>query len=107
RDCRQEYVSRTCSTNCRNEPYQVRHEAKVSSPITVNLKGTSADAIQGLHLGVKTTSKFVQAFDDSSVRPKGYEYLWNSLARDQKTVLVAAGKGVKLTANQSFLVLPS
>jgi len=107
RECSWQYVSRTCSTNCRNEPVQHRHETKVVSPVTVTIKGAGADSVQGLHLGVKTTSRFVQAFDDSSIRPKGYEYLWNSLARDQKTVLVAAGKGVKLTANQSFLVLPS
>jgi hypothetical protein len=108
RDCRNEYVSRTCSTNCRNEPYQIRHETKIPSAVTVTLKGVAdAGAVQGLHLGVKSGSRFIQAFENASMRPKGYEYLWNGLASTDKTLLVSASKGVKLSAGQTFLTLPS
>jgi hypothetical protein len=106
--CSQVYVSRTCDTNCRLEPVTHEHDDTITSPITVSLKGvTNAGDVQGLHLGVKTNSKFVAAFDDPTQRPKGAEDLWNSLSKTDKTILVGAAKGLKLAPNQNFLVLPA
>jgi hypothetical protein len=105
--CQSEYVSRTCDTNCREEPYQVRHETPIQSAISLEIKGGDASKVENLSLGVKTNDKFIAAFDDPTQRPKNLGYLWDSLSKTDKTVLVMKSKGFQLVKGQSFLDVPA
>jgi hypothetical protein len=109
--CGYESVPRYCQVNCRQVPYTESNTVKIESPVAVRvtLAGGAAirqDAIQSLQIGVKPTGKFVEAFNNPSMRPKHYEYLFDSLHPADRTLVVLAGNGIRLANDQNFLVLP-
>ena len=85
---------------------QRSRNVEVNSPVTAVVTG--ADSTNGLELalGVKTNSAYVQAFDNPSTRPNKSAFLFDTLQKNDKTILVLKSKTYKLVPNQNFLQLP-
>jgi hypothetical protein len=105
--CRQVPVPRYCDTNCREVPVAKSRTREVTSPVKVTFQGVSnTDAIKAVMIGFKTNGRFDAAISDPALRPEGFENLFDSLAKEDKTVVILKAKGYELVDEQLFLKLP-
>ncbi|HUP55921.1 MAG TPA: hypothetical protein VM598_00610 [Bdellovibrionota bacterium] len=104
-----QHPERLCdSRRCRQEQQEEEERrTPVRSRIEASIFGQAdLSGLIDLKLGVRTTSGFVEAFDEPSRRPDGFGHLWEALTREDRTLIMLRARGLRLVPGQQFMALP-